>query len=305
MVVAWVNGNLTSIQAKGFDVSGTTTPATISSQVTASGTSYIYFKPSVAINDNNFAIAWSQSRRNFGTYDYDIYGRVGYISNSLFPSFYFSGSDARIHADDTASLGYAIDQTLPSIAANSSSGSTGSGFIGVWNKSNYSTDSINGFNSSGTPTTLGYNSIQGKIATPYNSNNYTAVWKDNATNDIYAKRYTGSSIYASSTINTTTTGVQEFPAVATDGSHIVVVWQGPDGSGNGVYAQIYDISSGTFGTPKFSSDILVNTTTTGDQSNPSVAMDQNGNFVVTWLGFNSTSSYDIYAQRFDVNGNKL
>lgn len=53
-------------------------------------------------------------------------------------------------------------------------------------------------------------------------------------------------------------------------------------------------------------DTQVNTYTTSNQRNPSVAMNINGDFVVTWESYGqsggTTPMNDIYKQRFDSNG---
>lgn len=58
-------------------------------------------------------------------------------------------------------------------------------------------------------------------------------------------------------------------------------------------------------------EFQVNTYTTGFQDNSAVAMDQAGDFVVTWHSYcqahetaNKTCSYGIYAQRYDSSGAK-
>ena len=50
-------------------------------------------------------------------------------------------------------------------------------------------------------------------------------------------------------------------------------------------------------------DIPVNTFANGDQINPSITMDADGEFVVTWLGENrATGQWNIYAQRYNSTG---
>jgi len=63
-----------------------------------------------------------------------------------------------------------------------------------------------------------------------------------------------------------------------DGS-FVITWSSisPEGSGWGVYAQRYDSSGIAIG-----QEFQVNTPTTRTQSNPSAAMDANGNAVIAW-----------------------
>ena len=82
-------------------------------------------------------------------------------------------------------------------------------------------------------------------------------------------------------VNTYTPDNQENPKVATDAAgDYVVVWQsnGQDGSGYGIYAQLYNKSVRR---PQ-GSEFQVNTYTSDNQENPSVAMDSAGDFVVAW-----------------------
>jgi hypothetical protein len=101
--------------------------------------------------------------------------------------------------------------------------------------------------------------------------------------------------------NTYTSNNQQFPSVAMDANgNFVVVWQsqGEDGSGWGVYGQRFDSSGNQVG-----SEFQINTTTAGDQSNPSVAMDAAGDFVVTWQSDGQDGSgLGVYGQRYDASG---
>ncbi len=109
-------------------------------------------------------------------------------------------------------------------------------------------------------------------------------------------------------VNTTTAGDQLTAALgraaaADPAGDSVVVWasQGQDGSGWGVYAQRYDAAGVPQG-PEF----RVNTTRAGDQTNPAVAMDSAGNFVVVWQSQGQDGSgWGVYAQRYDAAGNPL
>lgn len=88
-------------------------------------------------------------------------------------------------------------------------------------------------------------------------------------------------------------------AAAADGSFIVV-WRsyGQDGSSNGIFGQRYDPNVYPVG-----EEFLINTTTVGNQSEPSVAINTSG-FVVTWTGpgISDPNDEDIFAQWFDPNG---
>lgn len=91
--------------------------------------------------------------------------------------------------------------------------------------------------------------------------------------------------------------------VAGDSSgNFMVVWRGPADPYSpirelDVKGRIFD-STGTPSGPEFT----VNTYTTGDQSGPSLASDNNGNFVVVWTEY---FGYDISGRRFDSTGSAL
>ena len=98
-------------------------------------------------------------------------------------------------------------------------------------------------------------------------------------------------------VNTYTTSGQRYPSVAMDSDgDFVVSWQslGQDGSSYGIYAQRYDNAGVAQG-----AEFRVNTYTTSQQFYPSVAMDNDGDFVVSWQSFEQDGSNDgIYAQRY-------
>ena len=82
------------------------------------------------------------------------------------------------------------------------------------------------------------------------------------------------------------------------GGNFVVVWQSStqDGLGDGVFGQRYDSAGAPLG-PEF----RVNTYTTADQREPSVAADPLGNFVVAWSSAAQDGSADgIFGQRFNM-----
>ena len=104
-------------------------------------------------------------------------------------------------------------------------------------------------------------------------------------------------------VNTEITGDQKYPAVAMDADgDFVVAWQsfGQDGDDWGIYAQRYNRD----GTPAGGEFPVNNLYTTNDQSNPSVAMDAEGNFVIAWQ--NNVAflppEYDIRARMFYSDG---
>ncbi len=106
------------------------------------------------------------------------------------------------------------------------------------------------------------------------------------------------------TQDATTTGLPR--AVATDANgNFVVVWASSnatqDGSGYGIYGQRFNAAGAKVGT-----EFRVNNYTTGDQTQPSVAMDANGNFVVAWTSNGQDGSvFGVYAQRYDASATKI
>ena len=103
-------------------------------------------------------------------------------------------------------------------------------------------------------------------------------------------------------VNTHTTWDQKDAAVAMDGKGaFVVVWNSyrQDSDSGGIFGQRFSATGEPLG-----SEFLINTTTSGNQASPSVAMDAAGNFVVVWQG-PGLSDEDTFAQRFDPNGQPL
>ena len=98
-------------------------------------------------------------------------------------------------------------------------------------------------------------------------------------------------------VNTTTSNSQGTASVAVDADgDFVVVWQsyGQDGGYYGIYAQLYNASGVAQG-----SEFLVNTTTSSSQYSPSVAVDDDGDFVVAWQSFGQDGDgFGIY---MDIN----
>jgi hypothetical protein len=135
---------------------------------------------------------------------------------------------------------------------------------------------------------------------------WTNHGQDGSLDGIFAQRYdkTGAPQGFEFQVNTYTTSYQNSPAVAMDAAgDFVVTWMsyGQDGDRWGIYAQRYDKTGAPQG-----SEFQVNTTTTGDQYYPAVAMDAAGDFVVAWSYLNTKGEIfvgrGIYAQRYNTAG---
>lgn len=104
------------------------------------------------------------------------------------------------------------------------------------------------------------------------------------------------------TVNDTSADMQGQPALDMNGSgDIVIAWEGngqSGGNGLDVYAAVYS-ETGTEVEPEF----RVNTSTTDDQYEPSVSLDDDGDFTVAWSGYDTSfDNYSIIARRFDSDG---
>ncbi|MGL5094410.1 MAG: putative Ig domain-containing protein, partial [Planctomycetia bacterium] len=126
--------------------------------------------------------------------------------------------------------------------------------------------------------------------------------QDGDRNGVFAQRYNAAGMPQGSEfrVNSFTPGEQAAASVAMDADgDFVVAWTsyGQEGSNYGVYARRYDAVGAVQG-----NEFRVNTFTTNNQGNPSVALNADGDFVVTWTSFGQDGDRDgVFAQRFAVN----
>ncbi|MEN1727347.1 MAG: hypothetical protein AAGJ52_02795 [Pseudomonadota bacterium] len=105
-------------------------------------------------------------------------------------------------------------------------------------------------------------------------------------------------------VNSYTNNNQSFPEIAmSPEGQAVVVWEsiGQDGSNHAAVGQRY----GPDGLP-VGDEFIANTTTANTQSQPSVAMDADGSFVVFWRSRDQDGSeFGAYAQRYSPSGERV
>ncbi len=213
------------------------------------------------------------------------------------------------------------DQTAPAVAKDNagnsvitwnSAGQDGSG-LGVYARA---------FNSLGVSlggeflVNVGTNGDQSDSAVAINrtSGDFVITWgsvgQDGSGSGVYARRYNGllgtlvAPLGGEFRVNTTTANDQTDPAI---GLHpftgdFLVTWTSAaqDGSGTGIYAQRYNAAGLAQGT-----EIRVNTSTTGDQTDSSVAVDAGGDAYVTWTNAGVTGSgLQVFAQQLNKLGQK-
>jgi hypothetical protein len=138
---------------------------------------------------------------------------------------------------------------------------------------------------------------------------FVVAWRAGGTDGdgygIAARRFTsaGTPVGVQFTVNTYTTGNQDFPAISGDSSGAFgVFWESPgDGSGRGVFGQLYGSSGAPVGT-----EFRVNTITASEQYEATAAFGKT--IVVAWSGPDSSLA-GIHARVFappckpgDANG---
>lgn len=256
--------------------------------------------PAIAMRPNgNFTVVWTDESQDEPK---DILAqRYDSNANEL-------GSDFQVNV----SSGADYEESEPDIAI----GVNGNAVV-VWERRNFLTDDYD---------ILGQrlDANGNKIGTEFQVNTDMTSFKSNpsvamdysgkfvivheGTNKVYAQRYnaSGTKIGGEFQVNTAPLGSTSYyaPKIAMDSvGNFVVVWndEGKDGSGLGIYGQRFDPNGNKIG-----SEFLVNTYTSLDQQNPSIAMDYDGCFVVAWQSEGQDGSGNgIYAQKYDRNGIQL
>lgn len=134
---------------------------------------------------------------------------------------------------------------------------------------------------------------------------FVVAWgEDNAVDrasswDVYARGFNaqGAPVSEPQRVNSYTYGDQYAPRVSAAANGALVTWTslGQDGSMQGVFARLINPQGAGAG-----AEFQVNTTTVGQQVEPSVAYDGVGRFLVVWSGFAAGTSFDLYAQRYAI-----
>lgn len=135
---------------------------------------------------------------------------------------------------------------------------------------------------------------------------YVAVWQsalqDGSGSAVIVQRFTdqGERVGPERIVSETRTGNQDVPRVAgTDDGGFAVVWESPDGSGDGIFARRF----GADGEPA-GGEFRVNDSTFTTQSLPDVVALPGGGFAIAWEDFNGASGFqdDVRAKIYDASG---
>jgi len=256
--------------------------------------------PAVASDGvGNFVVVW-RSRDQDG----NVYGIFG----QRFDAFGAPrGAEFRVNSYTTGS------QIAPAVASDPAGN-----FVVVWGGYGQQDGSIYGifgqrFDASGAPagSEFGVNSyttgLQFVPAVAMDGGgNFVVVWQsvgqDGDGRGLFGQRFNavGAPLGSEFAVNSYTTGSQYHQSVAaTPSGDFVVVWQstGQDGDASGIVGRRFSSTGAPLG-----SEFQVNSYTSGDQTQPAVAVDEQGNFVVAWVSPQDGSGSGIFGRRFASTG---
>ena len=279
-------------------------------------TNYFQLNPALAVLTNgNVVIVWGSVNQVSSNSMQDVYGQI------------LSTNGAKIGTNFLVNQFTAYNQRTPTVAALKNGG-----FVVSWvseqqrssapnlgSNTIYSSSSslllpsvdiyARLYNANGAPTTneflvnTGVNPCASPAAAVASDGSFMVAWceKDlaNQTNgwDIHARPFTSSGVGGTAiVVNSYTYGDQYIPRISCIGLDYLVAWTslGQDGSREGVFAQFVH-NDGTL----VGSEFLVNTTTVGQQMQPTLAADGVGQFLAVWTGFTgSPYGFDLFAQRY-------
>jgi hypothetical protein len=278
-------------------------------------TNNFQINPAVAVlNDGNVVVVWASFDQAASNSLLDVYGQVfspaGQAIGANFPVNQFISYNQRTPA--IAALqngGFVVTwvseqqrETAPTLATNSTyytAGTTVTPSVDIYARL---------FNSNAVASTSeflvdsGFNPCANPSVAAAGDGSFLVAWDAfdmvNPTNlwDIYARSFSSNgSGGAVIRVNTTLPRSQYAPRVSVIGTDYLVVWtsMGQDGSREGVYGQYLH------GVAPVGGEFRMNTTTVGQQMQPTVTSDGTNQFLVVWTSYTgSPYNFDLFAQRY-------
>ena len=249
------------------------------------------------LTNGGFVVTW-QSYGHDGDNN-GIYGRL------------YSATGAPLNSEFLINTYTTGEQNLPAVA-----GLTNGQFVVTWQSAaqDGSGYGIYGQRYSDTGTKLGGEFLINTYTTEsqlypavagLSNGNFVVTWQslgqDGSYYGTYGQLYsaTGAKVGNEFRVNTHTASDQNLPSVTgLSNGRFVVTWssEGQDGSGRGIYGQLYSASGTALG-----NEFRLNTYTANQQDQASVAGLSNGHFVAAWQSnLQDGSEYGIYGQRFSL-----
>jgi large repetitive protein len=254
---------------------------------------------SIAMDDaGNFVITWTSDGQD--GYGWGVYAKR--FKSDGTPD----GSEFQVNTTTNSNEGcpsVAMDSVGNFVIAWDTDGQDGSGY-GVFTQR---------FDNSGNPVGSEFQvntyteSVQ-RLAniTMANNRNFVITWPSwgqdyPSTNGIFAQLYDkfGNPVGSEFQVNTFAEFNQTSPTAAFNSAgDFIIAWDSGDWNGNGddywagVFAQRFDSSGNPIG-----SEFQVNTYTYEWQQDPSIAMDSEGNFVITWMSYDQDGWHMVFMRK--------
>jgi RHS repeat-associated protein len=139
------------------------------------------------------------------------------------------------------------------------------------------------------------------------SGDFVIVWNGKGsddTNGVFFQRFRadGTRLGTEQMANVTTLGDQASPnvGIAQDGSFIIT-WEGKGpGDNNGIFYRRFQANGSANG-----SELRVNSTTSGEQRQPQLAVGPDGRFSIAWYGKGNNDQDGVFVKRYDNSANSI
>jgi VCBS repeat-containing protein len=290
-VVVWSSlnqdGSGQGVYARRFDAAGAA--LTTEFRVNQTTTNDQQWARVASAVDGSFVVTWTS---NQGASGEDVYFRR------------FAANGTALTAEARANTTLSGTQNNSVVGMNSTSGE----FIIAWQGNGSQTGEIDGagvfaqrFSNSGAAlggefrVNANTANTQYDVAISVNTNgSFVVAWDDSAGTHIQRFGNTGNELGGQVTVDGSVSAGNAAVAMHSDGS-LIVTWRASV-LDQGVYLRRYD-ASGTPLAPAF----IANTTIIGSQTNPSIAMDSSGNFIIVWEGEGTGDNSGVFARRYLAN----
>ena len=254
--------------------------------------------------DGTFVVAWASHS-----------GLLGDANGWSIRAQRFQSDGAKAGSEFLVNQLTAGEQTLPSIAV-----AADGQFVVAWSSNQGNDVYVRHFDSAGRArsgdilvNTINTDGTQTSPQVAWAGDAYIVTWQSDRGGSgkaVFAQIMSSSDtrVGAGFQVNTYDANDQTSPVIAGNSSGAYVIsWvsAGQDGTGNGVYAQLYKPVSGvTPSSVPYGAEFRVNTVTDKDQTSPSAAMDGSGSFLISWTskGEDNGDTLGVYAQRYTANG---
>jgi hypothetical protein len=299
-IASWADGrnsNWRDIYAQRYSADGTALGVNFQVNTDTEGNNHL--RADIAIDENgNFVISWEDNRNGYD----DIFAQRYLSDGSTIGDNFKINDDTPNTSQSNASISMDLDGN----------------FVVCWEDKRNDYDDIYArrFSNEGIPLSDDFKvnndftnkkQLNSDIKVDDNGN-FIICWEDHRFGyfgEIYSQSYLndGTPVDENLKVNDDlTSGNQEWPAIAKDtAGNFIIAWVDARSSGKAIYAQRYT----TEGIPIGNNFIVTDDTIDNYTQKPSIAINLDGSFVITWGDFREAEIYNIYAQRFSNDATPL